>query len=77
MRWARDCRYAELDPDSDFGPEDMLRIALHGGYREGEDEKGFIETVVVRVIATVHLRGCDYVWRSSNGSTVPAFPGTY
>jgi hypothetical protein len=45
VQWSRDRRNVELDPDSNFGSEDMLRAVLHSGYGG------------VRVIVTIQLRG--------------------
>ena len=53
MQWARDRRNAELDRDSDIGPEDMFDAALRGGNRGEEDGDEFAETMILVVLCLI------------------------
>ena len=53
MQWARNRRNAELDRDSDLGPEDMFDAALRGGNREEEDGDEFVETMILVVLCLI------------------------
>jgi SEL1 protein len=53
FQWARDRRNAELDRDSDFGPEDMFDAALRGGHRGEEDADEFAETMILVVLCLI------------------------
>ncbi|KAH9956533.1 hypothetical protein BC827DRAFT_1261800 [Russula dissimulans] len=53
VQWARDRRNAELDRDSDFGPEDMFDAALRGGHRGDEEADEFVETMVLVVLCLI------------------------
>ena len=52
-QWARDRRNAELDRDSDLGPEDMFDAALRGGHRGNDDGDEFVETMVLVVLCLI------------------------
>jgi hypothetical protein len=53
-QWARDRRNAELDRDSDLGPEDMFDAALRGGHRGGNDGGDeFVETMILVVLCLI------------------------
>ena len=53
VQWARDRRNAELDRESDFGPEDMFDAALRGGHRRDEEADEFVETMVLVVLCLI------------------------
>ncbi|KAF8270495.1 hypothetical protein EI94DRAFT_775294 [Lactarius quietus] len=53
VQWARDRRNAELDRDSDIGPEDMFDAALRGGHRGEEEADEFVETMVLVVLCLI------------------------
>ncbi|KAI0251144.1 hypothetical protein BJV78DRAFT_1282662 [Lactifluus subvellereus] len=53
IQWARDRRNAELDQDSDLGPEDMFEGALRGGHRGNDDGDEFVETMVLVVLCLI------------------------
>jgi SEL1 protein len=58
IQWARDRRNAELDRDSDLGPEDMFDAALRGGHRGpggglNDDGDEFVETMVLVVLCLI------------------------
>ncbi|KAI0000900.1 hypothetical protein BJV77DRAFT_1057826 [Russula vinacea] len=53
VQWARNRRNAELDRDSDLGPEDMFDAALRGGNREEEDGDEFVETMILVVLCLI------------------------
>ncbi|KAI0294401.1 hypothetical protein BC826DRAFT_1012129 [Russula brevipes] len=53
VQWARDRRNAELDRDSDLGPEDMFEAALRGGHRGEEEGDEFVETMVLVVLCLI------------------------
>jgi SEL1 protein len=53
VQWARNRRNAELDRDSDLGPEDMFDAALRGGNREEEDGDEFFETMILVVLCLI------------------------
>jgi SEL1 protein len=53
VQWARDRRNAELDRDSDFGPEDMFDAALRGGHRREENADEFVETMMLVVLCLI------------------------
>jgi len=53
VQWARDRRNAELDRDTDFGPEDMFDAALRGGHRGDEEADEFVETMVLVVLCLI------------------------
>ncbi|KAI0302368.1 hypothetical protein B0F90DRAFT_1809833 [Multifurca ochricompacta] len=53
VQWARDRRNAELDRDSDLGPEDMFDAALRGGNRENAEGDEFVETMVLVVLCLI------------------------
>ncbi|KAI9508559.1 hypothetical protein F5148DRAFT_1195612 [Russula earlei] len=53
VQWARDRRNAELDRDSDFGPEDMFDAALRGGNRGNDEGDEFVETIILVVLCLI------------------------
>jgi len=53
VQWARDRRHAELDRDSDIGPEDMFDAALHGGHRGDDEADEFVETMMLVVLCLI------------------------
>lgn len=53
VQWARDRRNAELDRDSDFGPEDMFDAALRGGHRGNDEGDEFVETMMLVVLCLI------------------------
>ena len=52
-QWARDRRNAELDRDSDLGPEDMFDAALRGGHRGDDEADEFVETMMLVVLCLI------------------------
>jgi SEL1 protein len=52
-QWARDRRNAELDRDSDIGPEDMFDAALRGGHRGDDEADEFVETMMLVVLCLI------------------------
>ncbi|KAH9174932.1 HCP-like protein [Lactarius sanguifluus] len=53
IQWARDRRNAELDRDSDIGPEDMFDAALRGGHRGNDEADEFVETMMLVVLCLI------------------------
>jgi SEL1 protein len=53
VQWARHRRNAELDRESDLGPEDMFDAALRGGNREEEDGDEFVETMILVALCLI------------------------
>ncbi|KAI0002186.1 HCP-like protein [Russula compacta] len=53
VQWARDRRNAELDRDSEFGPEDMFDAALRGGHRGNDEGDEFVETMMLVVLCLI------------------------
>jgi len=53
VQWARDRRHAELDRDSDIGPEDMFDAALRGGHRGDDEADEFVETMMLVVLCLI------------------------
>jgi SEL1 protein len=53
IQWARERRNAELDRDSDLGPEDMFDAALRGGHRGEDEQDEFFETMILVVLCLI------------------------